>query len=255
MQGMYSPPYLRYAYKLYSELIPMHNSKCFDNQKCMYPCPFESGYGRLVYPESHLCLESRLKINKHNRVTKHEKFVNFRYQNYETIHGQYSPEIGKHLTLLPLPSILTEKCVKVNPYCKLSRCSKNSYCVHCRFRSDRCICPLIDQQLNIDIRRGLDGPLNVFYWTFFCRKCNCRVRECSCIEAVTTNNDGTSANVVVKIKKNNLNTPCLKKPLPDKYVTWTECLCREHWLNCECSYMSIQQHQEYESLNEQCLVS
>jgi hypothetical protein len=261
IQGNCTPPYPQYNYKRYSEIIPMHNSKCYENQKCSYPCPHELGYGKLVYPHSHFCFEVRFKINKYSRITKHQLFAaNCEYKNYESIHEKISPEVGKQLKLAsPVAPSMTEKRTQLlYSNHMLNQCNKNSYCVHCRFRSDRCICPLVSKESKFDIKRGLDGPMNIFYRTFYCKECHLIVKQCDCIQDKKTRSTNKTvlslSTDVSKNKKKRIYALSLTKPLPAKYIVYNECNCRNNWLNCECTYMSHQEYQEYNFVNNNCRI-
>jgi hypothetical protein len=106
----------------------------------------------------------------------------------------------------------------------MTKCAKSTYCVHCRMRSDRCNCFLLDSDAAEQIRPGVDGPMNMFYKNFFCSKCQYTVKQCCC-------SDKTS-------KKPNARLYGLgKKKLPKRFVTWSECQCERLWTICDCEKM------------------
>jgi hypothetical protein len=207
----YAPPYARYNYTRYSELIPSHTWRCFKEMKCTYPCPYElPGYGKIVYLKSHLCLSERLIVNRKYRILEHQRFKDFEYKNVEN-----SSLIGK---------TFTEKITNANSFTNseeknlsyMFECSKTAFCIHCKRKSNKCICEPIQKAM---IRPGVDGPMNCFYKRFFCSECYLSVNHCNCKNTKFEHSKRTN------------------RELPKRFVTNDACNCNKYWTFCSCTYM------------------
>jgi len=198
-------------------LIPQHNWQCHEQQKCSYPCPHElPGFGRILYPNSHLCNERRYIIDRRQKIIKYEEFKNYKYQNASVKCNLINKQIPKLRT-----TILKDKDING----KLYKCGRESFCIYCRHRSDKCSCI----SNSGTVQKGLDGPFNALYWNFYCSSCFLKVSRCNCVSKLTSKHYGNSK----------------KSALPRKYKILNSCNCRLYWLNCDCLYRSSREENEY----------